>query len=151
MANKILSNEELKALLAIHTTVKEAKLIRKRNKALLAAFMDAELDGFVNIGCPHCRFYDCDNCRYNKVLDAGSKREMRCCRMTFGGYSFFDEREGVKIEEIITLTYDYAAVEVHAVDLKEDVSNKVITWLEGHIEWADKVIESGENDENQDD
>ena len=138
---KILTQAELACLLSVPTTVRMAKTILRRYQALLQLVRRGKSGG-VKIGCPHClkaggtreRVGDCEKCTY-PVLEGERLDDTRCLNYSFG---YMTARDIVGID----LHADSIGFDDDAITA-DDQRRAVITWLEGHIEWAREVIHRG--------
>jgi len=151
----VLTKAELKKLLYVKTSKKQARTIKRRNVGLLK-FLNSlpttyekyfKYDGIgeftSNIGCPHCYSFNCRNCAwdsYDSKDGKGFRRiDYKCLGATFGGYNMTELRGGVTLdyaenEEYITVD-EYKNFEEYIVAL-----NRCKTFCQGHIEWANEVI-----------
>lgn len=133
---EVLSEEEMRILLTVPTTVGQARRIKQRNLALL---QNAEKDKFPmrRIGCPHCKFtagygHECKSCAWSVVRKEIRKHckeaiySLTCIHMTFGGVDLDDSG-------VVYSTNDEYIMEL-------SWSEKTKNFLRGHIEWADAVI-----------
>ena len=133
-----MKNGELKKLLKVPTTVKQATQILKRNEALLKVLENGVpnlLKGFaprgwnlsfiaykqkiVEIGCPHCVVSDCEYCSWAKYnLKSGYDVEF-CQFALFNGHTLEDLAEDNN-QYFIALEYkkNYAYLIVYANHLK---------------------------------
>jgi len=152
MPNKILSKKELKNLFRVRTTVKEAKQIKKRNLLLLEAVNKRKL--YVSeIGCPHCKVKvvdsayedmttDCEHCAWKPF--ASRTNLIPCFGATFGGVSLLSLQNNG-----LSFYHDEEAFEPQ--DLadspmgKEVTLRRIVTFLKGHIEWADAILEKSKS------
>jgi len=169
--NKVLTHDELDALLCVPTTVTEAEEIKERFVLLLdgldvisrelksipeihgVAAAGKELSRF-NIlkGCPHCIFgpnegsefgrYRCSECRYN--LD-GAAIDTKCCVFDFGGVS----HRSLDHQVWVALGYETASIYPREVCKGDDLHpwfvalHKSQLFCRGHIEWAEEIISRG--------
>ena len=106
----------------------------------------------VEIGCPHCETaygnqfkhptyagcheeYACGPCAYNKP---GECERMVCTHYTFGGISYSEHG----LSAFIGLTRTSASVCAYVV-WDALIFKPLYTWIEGHIEWAERVLKKG--------
>ena len=135
---KILSQKELRKLMQVHTTVKQAKQIIVRNTKALDVLRENKAET-VKIGCPHCES-DCKNCAYpyNKNTDFGEQ----CLTYKFGGLTYSN------ISDMILISPYEIRVEATQIEGSfsgrgypiEELKKNSESWLQGHIEWAEAVI-----------
>jgi len=131
---KILSKKELRLLLKVPTTVRQAKQIIRRNKLALKALLANEEKTFA-VGCPHCKG-SCDSCAYpegNRLFGD------QCLSYMFGGVNYY------LVCNFISLSPE--AIKVHSSPESSGMDRRIkqdlaIRWLQGHIEWAEAVIKA---------
>ena len=128
----VLTKEELKKLLRVKTTKKEARIIKKRNKGLLNFLCSLPIDLYdldvLNFktycgdydnfygenGCPHCLWEvtlcKCDGCRWEKYWGAKYIKlnkldgSDKCCKATFGGVTYLEVHQRREID-YVCVTY----------------------------------------------
>lgn len=161
---RVLTPEELVALLEVDTTYDEAVTIKKRWEGLLAFAEKVkplpgdcvnydDLCSESRLGCPHCNYnYVCDRCSYFST--STRKRLVRegicrfyCLHFTFGGISMAKSfKREVLILSAERETITLALLRQNILDgklipetWKEEI-DKIITLCKGHIEWANAVL-----------
>jgi hypothetical protein len=145
---KVLTKQELQNLLNVKTSLRQAKLIKKRNAELLEAFehfreskrcLIYEND-WRNLpyACPHCDLnMRCDSCAW-KVEPFHKYLITFCLRATFGGVRYST------VEKVISYSPGHCSVNAYrAVHCSSKKASEVRKFLKGHIEWAEAVIQHG--------
>lgn len=127
MTYHVLYQSEIDALANVPCTREQAQQIIDRNTALMNNLLQSPICmEVVNIGCPHCdKEYSCSECDYPKD-DVGN---YQCVRYKFGGFG---------------LDYHYVDLSWEKAWFKEQIyvgEEDVLTWLQGHIEWGERVLE----------
>lgn len=128
---KVLLPDELKQLLRVRTTPAQARqIVRRSQKAL--DLTRRGFEGTVNVACPHCEaagsqpgLFVCGNCAYQAV----ARGQWACTKFNFGG-----------------VNYDYVCGYIKLtlrtlIVMEPFVPQAVEDWLQGHIEWAQAVID----------
>ena len=129
----ILSDEERDALRGVPCTSKQAKRIVRRGKWLRAALhTEGMRDEY--IGCPHCGLqFPCETCSYP------GERRFRCCHYTFGGSSYHADSAVRTVLYIGARTESVNKEEFENLSAEEQ--RKVLNFIEGHIEWGERVLD----------
>ena len=136
---KVLSKSELKTLLSICTTKKEAARIKKKFTAIKDLVESGE-GGGVNIECPHCGItassaFACRDCRYTEALGLSGAKAITCCiHVPFGGVKYSPD-----VSRFIDLDERHAWVH-SSWSMAPEVRQKAIRWAQGHIEWAEAIL-----------
>jgi hypothetical protein len=151
----VLTKTELSKLLKVKTSKEQARTIKRRNVGLLKFLnslpttlsefnkYDGPYEFSSKIGCPHCETFHCDTCSwkaYDNRNEKGFKRvDYKCMDATFGGHNMTEKHGGVTVDyaedsEYITV-YENNNFEVYIVAL-----NRCKTFCQGHIEWANAII-----------
>jgi hypothetical protein len=154
----ILTKEERENLLAVKTTKKEARTMKKRFEVFLKALKEEwpskSARNRILIGCPHCETahsknegrnynFNCRKCAYtsvaNEIEDTYSyyqkDDDFACVKVfTFGGINFD------AINHLITLDRQFIEIFAAPKDFSEEEIKDLQTFAKGHIEWADLVL-----------
>jgi len=131
----VLTPVEQQELSLVDTTLSQAWQIYDRNMPLLEAlYLNEEYEG--EVGCPHC----CEGyrCTFSKCKWLNLYREEEfsygapCCRQTFGGYAARDSS--------VVVGYGWCFEDI-GYGLSGLIFNATETFLLGHIEWAQRLID----------
>jgi hypothetical protein len=125
----VLLEGEMENLLKIRTSVKDARLIKKRFQWVLNNL--DKPDRTSPLGCPHCSCDFCSQCSYF-VIPFSDQRENPCLSVPFGGVIFWD------IVHIIQIGSDF--IGILATPKTPEEREQVEVWAKGHIEWANAVL-----------
>jgi hypothetical protein len=128
----VLSRSELRNLLKVKTTKKQAEQIILRNQLALEMLKNY-LDDTVLVGCPHCEACDvkCSKCAYNIGTGGNIYCQEYCLDYSFGGFRYRD------VQSII----DIRPTHMHVRESTDEHTRyKARVWMEGHIEWAQAVL-----------
>lgn len=140
MKSRVLSTKELNALLKVKTTSAQARQIIRRNSIALEMLQNGpwpdEGEFTVKVGCPHCN-QSCRHCAYPSNgggIDEHGNLYMfgQCLHYKFGGVSYYN------VNCIIDISRDFYLL--HKADSRSREYKDAITWLKGHIEWAEAVL-----------
>ena len=133
---KVLTRTELKNLLKVKTSRKQAAQVLKRNATMLDDVMN-DRNGVHEIGCPHCSSeYRCDRCAWNIPPFNNDKIGGRyCLNATFGGIDGVPDLVGLSHDKC----HSYAADREYD-NLPSSSRQEAIKWLLGHIEWTLTVL-----------
>lgn len=171
---KVLTQKELNLLRKIKTSVDFAQRILSRNAQLLDYLetLPATVEEVKNwdendtisyrgdIGCPHCQYCDlrkqflCEECEWTKLAESMfyGKSMFSCCSVTFGGISHRAITDGPYIRLCYSADCEDVSGEFPDPDDKGGISEYLDsledckTFVKGHIEWANEIIEMGENE-----
>jgi len=128
----VLTPVEQQELGLVDTTLSQAWQIYERNMPLLEALYDEEFhDG--EIGCPHCcEDFKCEeiNCSWLAVHLYAGVYSLPCTRQTFGGVAYNG----------LLVGYGWDDESLDATDPCGDPTDTE-TFLLGHIEWAQRLID----------
>jgi len=152
----ILTKEERKNLLAVKTTKKEARSMKRRFETLLKKLRKEEkLNGaefLVKISCPHCETahrkenprnycYNCKECAYTKaaleqgMMSAEDGDDFSCVKFfSFGNVSY------EMIDHLISLDRTGLTIDRCPVFMDEIERQDLEKFAKGHIEWANLVL-----------
>lgn len=168
---KILTQKELEFLRKVKTSVAFAQLILARNSQLFD-YLDrlpetveelrdwdetTDIGYKGHIGCPHCHYCDlrkqflCEDCEWTKLAESMfyGKSMFSCCSVTFGGISHRAITYGPYIRLCYSADCEDVSGEFPDPNDEEGVSEYLDslkackTFVKGHVEWAEDVIERG--------
>jgi hypothetical protein len=120
----ILSKKELRLLLKVPTSVRQAKQIIKRNTLALKALRANEMKEF-HVGCPHCKC-KCSTCAYPTYKGCFGDQ---CLHYMFGGVNYYNINGFIRLAP--------SSIRVEGISQDIEFAER---WLLGHIEWAEAVI-----------
>lgn len=138
----VLFPQELEKLLNVPTTGEQAFNIRKRNQKALDALDRAKQSGKRVIdallyGCPHCD-WNCENCAWEHYPRLGYSRTSHYC---LG--AIFKGVHADMVAHIIGLASSFIRINYNPLVDSGKSFREALSFLEGHIEWANAVIELG--------
>ena len=140
---------------------------------------DKGLSKFITfrIGCPHCSHFHCAGCDYEMALPAAVRDEclkrsqggtgnyaFYCCRFKFGGVDYCtlkDEQNALCSTFNLELFHNRIELRVYVpitenpekqqlyIDEYKDMREKVARFLQGHVEWAEAVMQRCREEESE--